>query len=222
MSESIELGILLAICGGFLDAYSYIGRGGVFSNAQTGNMLLLGVNLSEGNFHEAMTFFVPICSYAVGIMLADYLHDYVSEHFHWRQIAILAESFILCIVAFIPFSNNYLANCLSSCVCAIQYQAFRKIRGKGIATTMCMGNLRSVMVNFDIFLKTHDKKAISNAFLYLLIISSFVGGAVLGNILLKQLGQYSILFCSSVLFVCFLIMFIDREHSDDEKLPQEF
>lgn len=36
ISESIELGILLALSGGFMDAYSYIGRGGVFANAQTG------------------------------------------------------------------------------------------------------------------------------------------------------------------------------------------
>ena len=42
ISESIELGILLALSGGFMDAYSYIGRGEVFANAQTGNMLLLG------------------------------------------------------------------------------------------------------------------------------------------------------------------------------------
>ena len=41
ISESIELGILLALSGGFMDAYSYIGRGEVFANAQTGNMLLL-------------------------------------------------------------------------------------------------------------------------------------------------------------------------------------
>ena len=46
MSESIRLGMLLAVSGGFMDAYSYIERDHVFANAQTGNMLLLGVNLS--------------------------------------------------------------------------------------------------------------------------------------------------------------------------------
>ena len=50
ISESIELGILLALSGGFMDAYSYIGRGGVFANAQTGNMLLLGVHLRKEIF----------------------------------------------------------------------------------------------------------------------------------------------------------------------------
>ena len=47
-SESIELGILLALSGGFMDAYSYLARGQVFANAQTGNMLLFGVNLASG------------------------------------------------------------------------------------------------------------------------------------------------------------------------------
>ena len=39
MSESVRLGILLALSGGLMDAYSYIVRDRVFANAQTGNML---------------------------------------------------------------------------------------------------------------------------------------------------------------------------------------
>ncbi|WP_427189458.1 DUF1275 family protein [Parvimonas sp. G1604] len=38
MSESIELAIFLALSGGLMDAYSYLLRGQVFANAQTGNM----------------------------------------------------------------------------------------------------------------------------------------------------------------------------------------
>ena len=34
MSENFILGIMLALTGGFLDAYTYITRGGVFANAQ--------------------------------------------------------------------------------------------------------------------------------------------------------------------------------------------
>ena len=46
ISESIELGIILALAGGFMDVYSYIGRDHVFANAQTGNILLVGVSIS--------------------------------------------------------------------------------------------------------------------------------------------------------------------------------
>ena len=47
ISESIRLGAILALSGGFMDAYSYMERGEVFANAQTGNMLLFGVHLSQ-------------------------------------------------------------------------------------------------------------------------------------------------------------------------------
>ena len=50
MSETLRLGIILALSGGFMDAYSYLERGNVFANAQTGNLLLFGVNLAEGNY----------------------------------------------------------------------------------------------------------------------------------------------------------------------------
>ena len=50
MSESFFLTAILAIVGGFLDAYSYLMRGHVFANAQTGNIVLFGVYLEKRNF----------------------------------------------------------------------------------------------------------------------------------------------------------------------------
>lgn len=60
ISESIGLGTILALSGGFMDAYSYIERGKVFANAQTGNMLLFGVNLSEGNYQTMLNYLFPV------------------------------------------------------------------------------------------------------------------------------------------------------------------
>lgn len=59
-SETIELGIFLALAGGFMDAYSYICRGGVFANAQTGNILLFGVHITQGNFDASVKHFTPV------------------------------------------------------------------------------------------------------------------------------------------------------------------
>ena len=50
MSEAFQLGAVLAVVGGFLDAYSYLFRGGVFANAQTGNIVLLGISLQKGKW----------------------------------------------------------------------------------------------------------------------------------------------------------------------------
>ena len=56
MSETLRLGIILALSGGFMDAYSYLERGNVFANAQTGNLLLFGVNLAEGNYFAMLSY----------------------------------------------------------------------------------------------------------------------------------------------------------------------
>ena len=50
VSESYFIGLLLAIAGGYLDVYTYISRGGVFANAQTGNIVLLGIHIAQQNF----------------------------------------------------------------------------------------------------------------------------------------------------------------------------
>ena len=111
ISESIELGIILALAGGFMDVYSYIGRDHVFANAQTGNILLVGVSISEGNWQLAERYFFPVVSFAVGIMLADLVHERFGSVIHWRQVTVFFEAVILLGVSFIPGGNfNLLAN----------------------------------------------------------------------------------------------------------------
>ena len=95
ISESIELGIILALAGGFMDVYSYIGRDHVFANAQTGNILLVGVSISEGNWALAGRYFFPVVSFAVGIMLADLVHERFGSVIHWRQVTVFFEAVIL-------------------------------------------------------------------------------------------------------------------------------
>ena len=45
MSDSLLVGALLSFTGGFQDAYTYLCRGKVFANAQTGNIVLLSAAL---------------------------------------------------------------------------------------------------------------------------------------------------------------------------------
>lgn len=54
MSESFAVGILLSLCGGFQDAYTYMGRDKVFANAQTGNIVLMSGHIISGEFIEAV------------------------------------------------------------------------------------------------------------------------------------------------------------------------
>ena len=52
MSEAFCNSLFLALSGGFQDAYTYNSRGKVFSNAQTGNVVLMSQHFMEGRWQE--------------------------------------------------------------------------------------------------------------------------------------------------------------------------
>lgn len=213
ISESVILGVLLALSGGFMDAYSYMCRDGVFANAQTGNILLLGVHLAQRNWANALRYACPVLAFVLGIVLADLarLRFKSDKALHWRQFAVAFEIAVLFLVGFLSQNANLLANSLISLACGIQVEAFRKIGGNSIATTMCIGNLRSATQAFCMFLHTKEKIHARTGGLFFGIIGCFVIGAVMGDWLVRQWAEYAVWFCCAVLLAVFFLMFIDRE-----------
>lgn len=208
ISDSLYLALILAMSGGLMDAYTYIFRGHVFANAQTGNIILLGVQLSDRNWIEALRYLFPILSFTGGIILAELIrHNHLYRNmFHWRQTAVLAEAVALLIVGFLPQEHNAVANALVSFSCGIQVESFRKVLGYTSSTTMCIGNLRSGTQAICEFCFSKERKALKRGFIYYGIIASFVMGAIMGNAFIKQFGQKTI-WCSSILMlICCILM----------------
>lgn len=212
MSETMRMGIILAISGGFMDAYSYLCREHVFANAQTGNMLLFGINLSRRDFSGAFKYLCPVIAFIFGIVLSDLIRYRLNTNgqLHWRQFAVLLEAVVLVGVAFIPAAFNLLANSLTSLACGIQVESFRKIHGNVTATTMCIGNLRSGTQNLCDYFFKKDKKYIKRSVIYYSIILFFILGAVIGSIVINYLNEKAILICSAILIAAFLMMFIEN------------
>lgn len=71
--ERFEVGLFLSLIGGFLDAYTFVARGGVFANAQTGNIILFALNLCQGNFFSALKYVVPIAFFVVGVIISEFI-----------------------------------------------------------------------------------------------------------------------------------------------------
>lgn len=213
-SESIELGIALALSGGMMDAYSYVIRDKVFANGQTGNIILLAINIAERNFGESFKYFCPIAAFVVGIIFAEAARKKVGKRLHWRQTAVLIESIMLFFVAFIPTDLNLLASSLISLVCGVQVESFRKIHGRALATTMCLGNLRSGTQNIYEYIRYRNKEKLKSSIIYYGVIIFFVIGAVLGNFFVNVFGIRAILFSSVLLLISFIIMFDDRENKN--------
>ncbi|MDY6073229.1 MAG: YoaK family protein [Eubacteriales bacterium] len=214
MSESIIVYILLALSGGSMDAYSYLYRGKVFANAQTGNILLMGVNIAEQRYEIALKYLWPILAFTLGIVISDFLRERKGNfHIHWRQIVVSIELIILIIVCFIPQNLNALANALTSLACGLQVQAFRSAVGNSIATTMCIGNLRSAASNMHRYFTSKEKMYFKKSILYFGTIFFFIIGAVVESRLITIYYGYALLFSVILLSISFLLMLIDAENS---------
>ena len=128
MSEAFITALFLSVSGGLQDVYTYLYRGKVFANAQTGNIVLMAVKLFAGKWGEALRYLIPLCAFALGIFVAEFIRLKLKrmQWLHWRQLVVLFEILLLFVVGFLPQELNLLANSLVSFSCAMQVQSFRK------------------------------------------------------------------------------------------------
>lgn len=219
MSDSFRLGAILAVVGGFLDAYTYLARGQVFANAQTGNIVLLGIRLSEGDWKKALFYLVPIFAFVLGVFTGEWIHHWEEGRLalHWRQLVVLLEIACLVIVLLLPLgSADAVANALVSFICSLQVQSFRKVHGMPFATTMCTGNLRSGTEHLVRFFETKEKKRWEKAIHYYGIILFFILGAGLGAVGTKLQSSLALLFCILLLIIAFLMLFVKEKPLENE------
>lgn len=221
VSESFLLCVILALVGGFLDAYTYVCRGGVFANAETGNIVLMGIKLAKGEYMGALYYLIPIFGFALGVFVSEIIkkHFKYKTAFHWRQITVAVEIIVLLGISFVPSTstNNIFTNALVALVCSIQVESFRQFSSTPITTTMCTGNLRSATENLFIFLNKKDKKALKTSMKYYSVIIFFIIGAALGAVTTNALNEKATLVACAGLAVAFILMFINWEEKSKNK-----
>ena len=206
---------LLSASGGLMDAYSYLYCEGVFAYAQTGNILLFCINMVKGEFLQSLGYLWPILAFMGGTASAfvlERLHKGWVPFLHkWRTLAL--EIAILAAVAFVADYNHLIATAMISFVCGMQLETFASFLSIRVATTMCIGNLRSLV--------HHSMEcAVGNArgnrvqvMLFGVSLGSFVLGAGLGNVLVAQFGRCAI-FASCLLLginIVFAFLVYDRD-----------
>ena len=159
-SEAFVTAAFLSVSGGLQDAYTYISRGKVFANAQTGNIVLLSQHIFAGNWADVMRYLMPVLSFMFGVAAATEIRQHFQNigRIHWRQIVILIEMSMLFLVGFLPGKMDLVANAFVSFSCAMQVQTFRKVDSYAFASTMCIGNLRSGMAALSAFMRNHKKQ----------------------------------------------------------------
>ena len=223
MSESFLTAVFLSLSGGLQDAYTYLFRGKVFANAQTGNIVLLSANLMDGNWERVLHYLVPLCAFALGVLTAEKMRERFREMrtLHWRQLVVLGEGLLLFLVGFLPQEQNLLANAIVSFSCAMQVQAFRKVDGYAFASTMCIGDLRSGVEALCIWRKTHEPQARDRMLRYFGIILLFAVGAGFGSRSSGLLGGRAIWICCGFLLVSFALMFIREDLEENPVIEKD-
>jgi uncharacterized membrane protein YoaK (UPF0700 family) len=187
----------------------------VFANAQTGNVVLLGIRAVAGDFAGAASYGVPVVAFVAGVFMAEVIRGRFKNGniVHWRQIIIFLEAGLLAASAFVPtgsvavkggaaaaiFTFDDLVNVTVSFVCALQVQAFKKIRGRTTATTMCTGDLRSGAEA----LFQHDGGTGAH---YFSIVALFAAGAALGAFAVHLAAEKASLFAVAGLVAVFAAM----------------
>ena len=185
-SESFTAAALLALAGGFLDAYTYLCRGAVFANAQTGNMVLLALRAAEGNWAKAFHYLMPILAFSLGVLVAELIkraHRHPGR-IHWRHTVLAVEMAALVLASLAPVGEwDSLVNVTVSFVCALQVETFRKVRGYPFASTMCTGNLRSGTELLYQYFQTRDRGILRSSLRYYQVIVAFIAGAAVSAVL---------------------------------------
>lgn len=207
--EMLFTGLCLAFVGGLLDAYTYVLKGGVFANAQTGNIVLVGIRLVTGSIPEAVNAFLPILAYFVGVFLTEWLKEKVADSvfIEWQHIVVIIEIILLFAVGLLPPQvPNELIVVLISFLCSMQVNAFRKTRGLPFATTMCTGNLRSCAEKLYKFCSFHDPQNGRDALRYFLVILLFFSGATIGTLLCGVMGLRTVWVGSGLLLILLFVL----------------
>lgn len=213
MSESFLMVAFLSLSGGLQDAYTYVFRGNVFANAQTGNIVLLSQNIISRKWGGAIHYLIPLISFAIGIIAAEMVRARFkqSRKIHWRQLVLILEILLLFAVAFLPSQFNIIANAIVSFSCAMQVQTFRKVNGYPFASTMCIGNIRSGMDSLYAYIRTRDKDILQKTMCYFGIIFLFAFGAGIGEYFIQFMGAHTIWLSCGFLYISFMFMFIKEE-----------
>ena len=228
LCERKEIYHVLMVVAGFFGAYTYLLRGNVFCNAQTGNVVLMGMALGAGKWKEALYYLIPIFAYTLGAFISELLPNPVKHHLpvRWDTLLIVIEMLVVLALGFVPLSAPVqIAQVTINFVASMQYNTFRQAEGVPMATTFATNHIRQFGIglakeisHFRLEDKTHRKKLRE----HLAMLLFFLAGAIIGTLLCNLAEEKAIwatLLPLGVLLGIFLYADFVGEKNLKEKKP---
>jgi uncharacterized membrane protein YoaK (UPF0700 family) len=200
-NETLLVGVLLTVVGGFLDAYTFVGHA-VFANAQTGNVVLFGVETASRHWHAALLRLIPIAAFVVGVVAAETLGRSSVRGRVRRplRVVLVAEIVILAAVASLPDNAPALVVTVPvAFAAAIQWSIFP-------STLLASGFLRGVGVSFLQWIADRDLAARRQAVRFGAAMGGFVVGAMIGGICTNSFGTSAAAVAAGILLIVLAVV----------------
>lgn len=207
-TERFHIFILLMLSGGFMGAYSYYLKGGVFANAETANLLLLSLNLANGNWNAAFSVLIPIATFFLGTFFSELLSSRIKHR--WPPILISCEILLLAVLSLLPEETPFTLYHVSiALISSMQYNTFRQARGVPLSTLFCTAHLRGGASSLYHALAEKNSASLQKFYYHTGLIATFISGAVLCALTSRILSTHTLIL--SVLPLCFVLFEILRK-----------
>jgi uncharacterized membrane protein YoaK (UPF0700 family) len=207
-SKSLQLGILLAIVGGILESYTFVGRGKVFANAQTCNVVLMGIAASKGDWRQTLLSFMPVLANIIGVITVETIKGHLKVFFtsNWLRLVLVLEAIVLFIVGFIPSTlPNQIATVIIAFVASLQINSFKKLVDSPYCTAITTANMRTITENAYLAIIEKDSTETVKTIRYMTIMFSFIVGGFIGGLLTLDIGIKAI-WSAAFILICSLIL----------------
>jgi uncharacterized membrane protein YoaK (UPF0700 family) len=214
-TRSLWFALLLTLANGFLDAHTYIARGGVFANVQTANVIFGAIDTSKREWVLALAHLWPLLAFIAGVGLASFIkagrvERIVPKPLRWTMAV---QAVALAIIGFVPASvpHSYVTVPISF-LAAMQIGLFRNIGELVYLPVATTGNLmRFVEAGYDGFVEKHAESR--RAFgVYGSLILAFAVGALIGAIASRAWGVHAIWLPAGFLAITLCLFIIDERH----------
>jgi uncharacterized membrane protein YoaK (UPF0700 family) len=210
---SVELGVLLAFVGGFQDAYAFIALGGVFANAQTGNIVLFGVEAARDHWAAALRHIPSVLAFVTGVMVAEtFCRPRVAAAIRRpARAALVLEIIVLTGAGFVRHAvPDSVVVIMIAFTASVQVTMFRTLITWPYNTTMVTGNLRTLAQAAYHSVADRDPEAQRKTRSFAVVIVSFMIGAFAGGWLTLHAHEHAIWVAAGVLVIAFALFVVDE------------
>ncbi|KIQ19663.1 hypothetical protein RU01_04700 [Rhodococcus sp. MEB064] len=212
-STSLRFALIVTAASGFLDAYTFVSRGGVFANAQTGNVIFLAIELSRTQWSAAADHLWPLLAFVVGVVIANVIKSGRAERHVHRPIrwSVAAQAAILAVVGFVPDTvPNALVTVPIAFIASLQFALFRTIGDLNFIAVAMTGNLMRFTDAGFAALVDRDPAGRRAVRVYSAVIAVFALGALAGAAATETIGVRAAWIPAAVLAATLIIFLIDE------------